>query len=294
GSLLADIPEISELPAGIQNLVRVLAQPPSAGFGDLVKLTGAETVAEVIKDAIEPSMNMLKRAINRRSLETWLNPLQAVTLSSRKKIPDEYFYLLTASAGYDKIVADSLFTAEQPYPTIPDLVLYSRYHGDPDNVWSTLQDFYNVDPVDFKVWDWLGKQRLSTLHAQTLYKRGFYDESSFYNEIARIGWHSVDQNAIRDLAYLLPNSMLLVQGGLVQGIENDKIIESISKGDIHPDYAQTYLDAILTKPASQDIVAYELRQDNALINLPEQLRKVGIHPDYYKLYQELALQIPPV
>ncbi|GAI78680.1 unnamed protein product, partial [marine sediment metagenome] len=76
--------------------------------------------------------------------------------------------------------------------------------------------------------------------------------------------------------------------------EDDKIITDISKGDIHPDYAQTYLDAVLTKPASRDIVAYELRQDPSLSNLPERLRKIGIHGDYHELYKELAYQIPPV
>ncbi|GAJ12939.1 unnamed protein product, partial [marine sediment metagenome] len=96
------------------------------------------------------------------------------------------------------------------------------------------------------------------------------------------------------LGYILPNSMLFVQGGLVQEVENDTILENISKGDIHPDYAQTYLDAVLTKPASIDIMAYELRQENKLANLPKELKKIGIHPDYTKLYETLAYQIPPV
>ncbi|GAH19953.1 unnamed protein product, partial [marine sediment metagenome] len=292
--VFADIPEISELPAGMQNFIRSMGDPPLAGFGDLVKLTGAEFGAEVIKEAVEPSMNMLKRAINRRSLETWLTPLQAVTLSSRRKIEDDYFYLLTASAGYEKIVADALFTSEQPYPSIPDLVLYSRYHGDPENVWSEITKHYNIDPVDYPIWDWLGLQRINTIQAQSLLKRGFYSEPDFYNEISRIGWHRVDQNAIQDLSYILPNPMLLVQGGLMQDIGDDAIITNISRGDIHPDYAQTYLDAVLTKPASQDIVSYELRKDPSLSNLPERLRKIGIHPDYNSLYKELAFQIPPV
>ncbi|GAI30163.1 unnamed protein product, partial [marine sediment metagenome] len=94
--ILANIPDLAELPSGMQTFIHSLAEPPSAGFGDLVKLTGAEFGAEIIKDAVEPSMTMLKRAINRRSLETWLTPLQAVTLSSRRKIPDDYFYSLTA------------------------------------------------------------------------------------------------------------------------------------------------------------------------------------------------------
>jgi len=292
--LLAEIPEISELPVGVQTFMGMLTESPSVGLGGLVKLVGAEFLAEMLKDALAPSVAMLKRAINRGALETWLNPQEAVTLASRKKITDEYFYLLTASAGYDKIVADSLYTSQQPYPTIPDLVLYSRYHGDPKNVWSEIIKYYNVEPTDFMIWDWLGLQRINTIQAQSLFKRGFYTDSEFYDEIARIGWPDFEHETIRNLAYILPNPMLLVQGGLMQDINDDTIIKNISKGDIHPDYAQTYLDAVLTKPASQDIVAYELRQDPTLADLPARLRKIGIHSDYHSLYKELAYQIPPV
>ncbi len=289
-----DIPELAELPVGTRSFLNALAEPPSPGFGDLIKLTGAEFGAEIIKDAIEPSMNMIKRAINRKALETWLNPQEAVTLSSRKKIPDDYFYLLTASAGYEKITADALFTSQQPYPSISDLVLYSRYHGDPDNVWSTIRKYYNLDAVDYPVWDWLGLQRITTIQAQTLLKRGYYNPYKFYDEISRMGWSGEDRAAIKDLSYILPNSMLLVQGGLMQGMEQGDLLTNISKGDIHPDYARTYLDAVLTKPASQDIVAYELRKDPTLSQLDTKLRKIGIHPEYNELYKELAQQIPPV
>ncbi|GAI76945.1 unnamed protein product, partial [marine sediment metagenome] len=72
----------------------------------------------------------------------------------------------------------------------------------------------------------------------------------FFAEIGRIGWPDFDRDSIYDLSYILPNSMLMVQGGLIQGVSGERILENISKGDIHPEYAQTYLDAVLTKPAS--------------------------------------------
>ncbi|GAH87272.1 unnamed protein product, partial [marine sediment metagenome] len=191
-------------------------------------------------------------------------------------------------------LGSSLYEAQLPYPSIPDLVLYSRYHGDAKAPWGEFQKWYNISPREWPVWKWLGLQRINTMQAQTLLKRGFYTDSNFYSEISRIGWPDFEYETIRDLAYILPNPMLLVQGGLMQDIGNDTILTNISKGDIHPDYAQTYLDAVLTKPASQDIVAYELRKDPSLSNLPERLRKIGIHPDYNPLYKELAYQIPPV
>lgn len=292
--LFADIPEVNELPAGLRQFMRTLANPPSAGFGDLVKLTGAETAAEVIKDAIQPAMTMLKRKINRASLETWLTAQEAVTLSSRKKIPDDYFYLLTASAGYEKITADALYTSQQPYPSIPDLVLFSRYNGNPENVWGTIQDYYNVDATDFKVWEWLGKQRLTTLQVQTLYKRGIITEQEFRNEIAQIGWYGDDKSNIEQLSWTIPNAMLLVQGNLFQQRDNERILNDISIADINPKYAKQYLDAILTKPSSQDIIAYQLRREPELGGLATELQRIGIHPQYTDLYKELSYVIPPV
>ncbi|GAJ02948.1 unnamed protein product, partial [marine sediment metagenome] len=50
----------------------------------------------------------------------------------------------------------------------------------------------------------------------------------------------------------------------------------------------------MTKPANEDIIAYELRRDPSLSNLDIELRRIGIHKNYYALYKELAYQIPPV
>lgn len=293
-SVLRDIPEISELPAGTQQFLNALTEPHSAGLGALLKLTGAEFGAEVLKDAIAPAMAMLRRATNRRARETWLNAQQAVTLSQRQKIPDEFFYELTAAEGYEDVIADSLYTSLQPYPTIPDLMLWARYHGDPDNIRELVWEKFDVPVDDFGVWEWLTWQRLNTLQAQQLLKRGAMTDGDFWNEIGRIGWHASDRDTIRDLAYSLPNSMLLVQGNLQQEADRETILDDISRGDIHPDYAARYLDAVLTKPASQDLVAYQLRKNPDLSGLDKQLSKIGIHPDYWDVYRELAYQIPPV
>ena len=292
--VLADIPFLDELPTGLRSFVDILAQPPSAGFGGFALGVGVEMIDETLHTAMSPMMKMMGRAINRGARETWLTSEQANTLFRQGKILDDLWNLTLASEGYDDTLMRFLYESQAPYPSIPDLVLYSRYHGDPDAPWSEIQNWYDIPARDWPVWKWLGLQRINTLQAQSLLKRGFYNDVEFYDEIARIGWHSVDRNAIFDLAYILPNPMLLVQGGLMQDIGNDTIIKNISKGDIHPDYAQTYLDAVLTKPASQDIVAYELRQDPSLTNLPARLRKIGIHPNYHPLYKELAYQIPPV
>ncbi|GAI95370.1 unnamed protein product, partial [marine sediment metagenome] len=162
------------------------------------------------------------------------------------------------------------------------------------NIKPTVWEKFDVPVDDFPLWEWLSWQKLNTIQAQTLLKRGTYTDTDFYHETRRIGWQDTDQEAIKELSYILPNSMLLVQGGLMQELDNKTILKNISKADIHPDYAETYLDAVLTKPASQDIVAYQLRKDPDLSILEKELKKIGIHPNYTDIYKTLAYQIPPV
>ncbi|GAI15915.1 unnamed protein product, partial [marine sediment metagenome] len=215
-------------------------------------------------------------------------------LFARKKIDEGFFLERFRMGGFEPIEAKFQYESMRPYPSIPDFMLYGRYHGDPANLWGTLVDFIDIDPTDFKVWEWLNLQRLTTEHVQTLYKRGLLTEGDLYQELAQIGWSENHRELVKDLGYILPNAMLLVQGGLQQELDNEKIIESISRADIHPDYANTYMDAILTKPATIDLVAYELRTNPDLSDLYRKLGKIGIHPDYFDLYKTLAYPIPPV
>ncbi|GAI69699.1 unnamed protein product [marine sediment metagenome] len=181
-----------------------------------------------------------------------------------------------------------------PFPSIPDVITYARYHGDPNTPWSTAKDIVDIDAVDWPVWDWLALQRLNTLQIQTLYKRGIIDETAATFKLAEAGWRGADVDYVKQMSWIVPNAMLLVQGDLHQRIGESQILKDIAIADINPAYAQTYLDAILTKPASQDIIAYELRNDPTLSNLPAMLQRIGIHPDYTDIYKTLAYPIPPV
>ncbi|GAI66739.1 unnamed protein product, partial [marine sediment metagenome] len=286
--------EISELPSGMQTFVRALGSPPSAGFGDLIKLTGGEFAAEVVKDAISPAMSMMKRAINRRSKETWLTSQQANILFQRGKITEPYWNLITESEGYENIIARGLYDSQIPYPSISDLVLYSRYHGNADNPWGEIQNWFDVPARDWPVWKWLGLQRLTTDQSHTLMRRGQFTQARYFSELAKIGWSASDRILMSEIGWVVPNAMLLVQGDLQQKQSQETILRDISIADINPKYAQKYLDAVLTKPASQDLIAYQLRKDPSLSGLEDDLRKIGIHPDYIDVYKTLAYPIPPV
>ncbi|GAH60596.1 unnamed protein product, partial [marine sediment metagenome] len=219
---------------------------------------------------------------------------QVNTLWSRNKITEGLWNETTASEGYQDVLASSLYESQLPYPSIPDFVLWSRYQGKPDASWGEFQKWYNISPRDWPVWKWLGLQRLTTMQVQTLYRRGHITSTRLFTELAKIGWSADDRPFIEQLGWAVPNSMLLMQGDLFQGLTDAQILKDISIGDINPKYAQNYFDAILTKPASQDIVTYQLRKDPSLANLGGELRKIGIHPAYHDIYKELAYPIPPV
>ncbi|GAJ13240.1 unnamed protein product, partial [marine sediment metagenome] len=214
-----------------------------------------------------------------------MTPAAACLLHQRKKITDELLDERFRWGGFEPIEQKFQYDSMRPFPTIPDLVVWARYHGDPDNVWSTLLDKVDIDSVDFPVWEWLGKQRLTTMQVQTLFRRGIIEKFNLHDQLARIGWSEPDRENIELLGWSIPNAMLLVQGNLQQEVYDDKILSDISVADIHPDYAQLYLDAVLTKPSSQDLIAYHLRRDPGLADLDADLKKIGIHPAYNDVYR---------
>ena len=293
-SLLNEIPIVDEMPDGIKSFIEAVKAPQSFAFLPFMAGLGINALDEALDTAFSHIITMLRRTYNRRSRETWLTSEQVNTLWSRKKITEGLWNETTASEGYEDVLASSLYEAQLPYPSIPDVIAYSRYHDDPQNPWSTFQEWWNISPREWPLWNWLGKQRLNTEQVTTLFKRGLLGEGEMLDILSRIGWDSYDRDYQKDLTYSIPNAMLLVQGGLLQESDNNTIIEAISKADIHPNYANVYYDAILTKPPTEDVISYELRKDPALPNLDRELRKIGIHPNYNNLYKELAYQIPPI
>jgi len=223
-----------------------------------------------------------------------MTPEVANALMLRKKITPELWLQRMNQGGFKEAEANLIYETLKPYPSMPDIISWSRYAGDAYNPKELTWSKYDVSPTDWPMWEWLSRMKLTTEQVQTLYKRKTMGTDMAERELARIGWQEQDPFYIKELAYIIPNPMLLVQGDLMQGKSRETILNDISIADIHPDYAENYLEAVLTKPASDDLVAYELRKDPSLSQLNQRLQKIGVHPDYTDIYKELAYQIPPV
>jgi len=292
--LFGDIIAVENLQPGMKRFLSSFIEPESQAMGAVGLRFASEVGDMFVGQALQPYARVAAQALEAKVLSNILTPTEATVLKRRKKITDGLYDTYVHFAGYPDIQADNRYKALEPYPSIPDLVLWSRYHGDPKNVWSTIQKYYDLDAVDYPLWDWLGLQRLTTEQVHTLFRRGLFTESNYKEEMSRIGWSDVDTNLLKQSEWFIPNAMLLVQGNLQQKRSQSEILSDISKADINPDYAQQYLDAILTKPASQDIISYNLRMNPSLPTLDADLQQIGIHPDYTHIYKELAYQIPPI
>ncbi len=216
------------------------------------------------------------------------------TLFRRKKIEPSFYTNRMLGAGFNDSEADRMFKATQPYPSIQELIRYGRYESDGENPKSFVGELYRFEIKEWGMWEWLSRQKLSTEQVQTLYRRKDWDKIEATTELARLAWPLKERDNLLNLAYELPNAMLLIQGDLFQEASQKDMMEDIARAGIHPDYAEKYFDGVLTKPNTQDLIEYQLRLDPSLVGLDDELRKTGIHPSYFNVYKTLAHPIPPI
>ena len=294
GDILADYANIESMPASMKRLLNSMQAPTQPEWAtSIVKFVG-ELGASIGQRILGHELKSFDYAVNASLATMRITDAVANTLFMRKQITEDFWKQRCNDAGYSIEEMRFNYDAIKPFPTMPDIIAYARYHGQPDNPKEEAWKLVDISEKDFPVWEWLSRLKLSTEQVLTLYRQDFWRQDVADEELARLGWELDDRQALHNLAYTLPNAMLLTQGGLVQGLSDNDIIKNISKADIHPTYAEMYLDAILTKPATDDVINFELRRDPSLSNLPNELRKIGVHPNYHNMYRELAYPIPPI
>ncbi len=288
-------PEIREaMPFDILPKIESLFEFPSPGLGAIGGRFVSEVADQAVSMIMSPAMRKTQYAANRLFQTYRLTPDQSTALFRRKRITTEENDYRFRIAGFDVFEQQLAYNASSPFPAVPELLRWARYHGQPTNTWSTLLEYVDMDILDYPKWEWLSRQQLNTDQITALYKRGTIDYGIAGYKLQEAGWLPKDTGAVVDLSFVIPNAMLLMQGDLFAETSREQIFTDLGKADIHPDYQQQYYDAVLTKPASIDLVAYHLRQENDLADLGADLTKIGIHPDYQDVYKTLAERIPPV
>lgn len=286
--------DIEGMPADISQFLNILKNPPEPDLDSvLIRFLGAAGT-KITDFVFNGKMREAEYGINSRLKNLHITADMASVLYSRKKIQEDLWTKRQLDAGYSIDEMRWAYEAVKPYPNIAEIIQYARYHDTPDNPKGKVWELFDVPEKDYPIWEFLSRQKLATEQVLTLFKQDFWTQEAAYDELAKLGWQLDDRRALTNLAYSLPNAMLMTQGGLIRGLSDTEIIRNISKADIHPSYAEIYLDGILTKPASTDVIEYELRRDPTLSNLSTELKRIGIHPAYHNLYRELAYPIPPV
>lgn len=286
-----DIPGIS---AGMKQILNGMQTPTQPEWAtSIVKFVG-EMGAAIGQRILGHEMKDFDYGVNSLLKNVRISDSVANALFLRKKITEDFWKERNYDAGYSDAEMRFNYESQKPYPAMPDIIAYARYNGVPDNPKDVAWKLFDIHPDDWPIWEFLSRQKLNTEQVLTLVKQGWMPDADATTELARLGWQQEDRQFLYNLAWTLPNPMLLVQGGLMRGLPQETLTNLISKADIHPAYADTYLDGILTKPASTDLIAYELRKDPTLSNLGTELRRIGIHPAYHDLYRQLAYPIPPV
>ncbi len=288
-------PEIREaLPFDILKKIEGLLAFPSPGLGSIGGRFVSEVADSAITTVMTPALRRAQYTANRIFTNVLLTPDQATALYRRKRISKETFDYYFKSSGFGAIEQQFAYQGSSPFPTMPELFRWARYHGSPENTWGTLVEYVDMDPLDYPKWDWLTQSQFGMDQLTQLHRRGKLPEPFVTDELMKLGWTRDKTPTLVDLSYLIPNAMLLLQADLLRDVGVEQIMLDLGIGDIHADYRQHYIDAVLTKPASSDLIAYHLRQENDLTNLAQDLKRIGIHPKYLDIYQTLAEQIPPV
>jgi len=281
-------------PAALVTFLDHLSNPQEPDWDDVQRMFLGTVSRGVALAGGEQMAKPFEYEAAEKFLNSRIKPETAVTLFQRKKITQDFYDHRMHSDGYADSEAVHLYKAMQPYPSIQELIRYGRYNSDAENPKTFVWSLFDVQPEDWEMWNWLSIQKLSTQQVQEVYRRGGWEKNRAGLELSRLGWPLEERDALLNLAYQLPNAMLLVQGNLLQGVSQTDMIEDIAKAGIHPSYAEKYFDGVLTKPNTQDLVEWQLRIDPSLAGLEDELRKTGIHPSYFDVYKTLAHPIPPI
>lgn len=288
-------PDIREsMPFDILPKLEGLFEFESAGLGAIGGRFVSEVADQAVSMVMTPALRKTQYAANRLFANLMITPDTAIELFRRGKIDEARYEYSIRAAGYNAGEQRYLEDAAVPYPSISELIRWARYQAGPENAMEFLGTRYKLPPDAYSIWGWTTEPLLTTDQIINLWQRDMIDNVGMDESLRKIGWKGPNISLIQELAYDVPNAMLLYQGNLFAEADPDKIQKDFRRAKIRPEDMKQYSDAVLTKPASMDLVQFHLRQENELVDLHTDLSKIGIHPAYHNVYETLAYPIPPV
>jgi hypothetical protein len=292
--LISNIPEYDKLPNHYKNYLQNIANPPKPSWENPLIRYVSQLGNVILERITGHEMKAYDYHMNSYLQSDLITPDIANVLKFRNKISDELWTKRQNAGGFSDIEGSFIYESQKPYPNLTDIISYCRYNFDAINPKGKVWDYLDISPNDWDIWDWVSHVQPTLDQTLTYYKRNYWDKSRTDLELARMGYTTEYHEALRHLAYSIPDASILLQAGLFTDKQLLDIIQDLKKADIHPDYTTNYIDAMMLKPDVTTVIEYLLRNDPYLNNLNTELRRIGIHPNYYDMYKTLAYPIPPV
>jgi hypothetical protein len=293
-SLFGLVSDLEGFPPEIAAIFGAVGTPGHFGLAEVAKQSLGQAGSAGLGAGLSPFLRALGYAANKKFPSARIDFPTTVSLAHKGKIIPELFTSRALLNGYEEAEARLLYEDAAPYPDMISLMQWARYTTDAGDVFTKVQSKMDVPDDEFQIWDFLSQIRLSVSEIQQLYLRGYMGEQDARGELLRDGYRTQDADAVLDLAFTVPNPAILVQARLLQDAQQDSILEAITTGGIHKDYAGEFLDAILSKPNPTDLIRFTLRTDPNLSNIEQGLKRLGVHPAYIDVFKTLAYPVPPI
>ncbi len=293
-NIIGMVADLDGFPQALIAPLLALGSPGHFGVADVAVGVSAETAHSGILAGLSPLLRAVGYSSNAKFQTNFITASQAALLASRHKaIPD--FWLSRARAeGFGLNEAGALYQTILPFPDPLALCQWARYVTDGNETFTKFQSKQDIPDDEFQIWDFMSTLRLTEGEIQSLYVRGYMEQSDALLELRRQGYRDFDALAVLENAYSIPNATYLLQAALLRDMEGEDLKAEISKGGIHPDYAERYINAALAKPDPSDVIRFMLREDPSLSELEPRLKRLGVHPDYLDVFKTLAYPVPPI
>ena len=292
--LLSLVSDLEGFPPELLAVLQAVGTPGSFGVADVAVGTMGQTAQGGITSGISPLLRAVGYAANAKWQTTFIKADTAALLASRHKAIPELWLSRAEAEGYNIDEAGLVYQSLLPYPDIMSLFQWARYTTDDTETFNRVQAKQDIPDEEFAIWDFMTRLRPSPSEVQALRVRNRVTEAEALLELRRQGYNTVDAQHIMDLGYVIPNATILMMDGVARGWDTTTVADELKLAGIHPDYADAFINATLTKPAPGDLVRYLLRSDPSLSTLEEELKKIGVHPGYTKVLKTLAYQVPPL
>jgi len=282
------------MPGDILQKMDALFSFPAFAAGKIASGVLTSTFSSVENTVVSVGMRGAVYAANKLYKNEIIDPPGIVNQFRHCLFDDVQTMSYLSMYGYGEIEANLLLQSTKEYPPLSEVIRWGRYQESGTNIWNHIGTKYRVESVDRDIWDFMTQQQLTTDQILTLWKRKQIEVPDMAGRLGEVGWFGGTIPFLQEMSFVIPNAMLLLQADLITEESDEQIADDLRASDIHPNYHQKYIDAVKTKPASLDLVAYHLRQENELADLERDLTRIGVHPEFLHVYETLAHRLPPL